>query len=82
MADSFAIIAENINQMSGIIASIADKSQEQASSISTVNTSIGEISNVVLNNSAAAQESAAAAQELNAQAEVLNQLVSFFKLKT
>ncbi|MCL2204420.1 MAG: methyl-accepting chemotaxis protein [Defluviitaleaceae bacterium] len=81
VADSFSTIASNINQMSGIITTIVKMSREQADSISTVNANIGEISKVVQDNSATAQESAAASEELNAQAEMLQQLVSFFRLK-
>jgi methyl-accepting chemotaxis protein len=81
VSEAFATIAENVTEMSGIIAAIVQQFSEQARSISTANADIDEISKVVLDNSAAAQESAAASQELNAQAEMLKQLVSFFKLK-
>jgi methyl-accepting chemotaxis protein len=78
---SFATITGNISQMSEIIATIVNMSQEQAELISSVNASIGEISKVVLENSSAAQESAAASEELNSQAEILKQMVAFFKLR-
>ena len=81
VADSFSTITDNINQISGIIEDIVAMSKEQADSISTVNTNIGEISKVIQDNSATAQESAAASEELNSQAETLQQLVSFFRLK-
>jgi methyl-accepting chemotaxis protein len=81
VSETFATIAENIAEMSGIIAAIVQQFSEQAKSISTANADIDEISKVVLDNSAAAQESATASQELNAQAEMLKQLVSFFRLK-
>jgi len=79
--DSFVSIATNISKMSEIIATIAEKSGEQANSISVVNAGISEISKVVRENSSSAEESATASQELNRQAEMLRQLVSFFKLK-
>ncbi|MCL2356082.1 MAG: methyl-accepting chemotaxis protein [Defluviitaleaceae bacterium] len=81
VADSFSVIADNIVQMSDIIAEIVEMSGEQAHSIGTVNANIGEISKVVQDNSATAQEAAAASEELNSQAEILQQMVSFFRLK-
>jgi len=81
VADSFASIAINISKMSEIIATITEKSGEQADSISAVNAEISEISKVVQQNSVSAEESASASQGLSQQAEMLRQLVSFFKLK-
>ncbi|MCL2386615.1 MAG: methyl-accepting chemotaxis protein [Defluviitaleaceae bacterium] len=81
VSEAFASIADNISQMSEIIATIVEKSEQQADSISIVHAGIGEISKVVQDNSVAAQDSADASRELNAQAEMLKQLVSFFKLK-
>jgi len=81
VSEAFATIAENVAEMSGIISAIVQQFSEQAKSISTANADIDEISKVVLDNSAAARESAAASRELNAQAEMLKQLLSFFKLK-
>ena len=43
-------------------------------------TGLGQISSVVQNNSAVSEETAAAAEELNSQAELLQQLVAYFKL--
>jgi len=81
VADSFASIAVNISKMSEIIATITEKSGEQADSISAVNAEISEISKVIQQNSVSAEESASASQGLSQQAEMLRQLVSFFKLK-
>jgi len=81
VADSFATIAENINQMSDTISTIVSMSLEQADSISAINDNISEISKVVQENSASAQESAAASEELNSQAEMLRQTVEYFKLR-
>ncbi|MCL2357367.1 MAG: methyl-accepting chemotaxis protein [Defluviitaleaceae bacterium] len=81
VTDSFASIAANISKMSEIIATIAEKSDEQAESISAVNAGISEISEVIQQNSASAEESASASLGLSQQAEMLRQLVSFFKLR-
>jgi methyl-accepting chemotaxis protein len=81
VAESFATITENISQMSGIVTAILNMANDQAASIANVNDGIMEITKVVQDNSATAQESAAASQELNSQAEILSQLVAFFKLR-
>jgi len=72
---------DSISQISGIIEQIAKMSDEQVDSISSVNNSVEEISQVVVSNTATAQESAAASEELTSQAERLRKLVSFFKIQ-
>lgn len=59
---------------------IADASQWQAASIAQVNEGIGQISAVVETNSATSEESASASQELSGQAELLRDLIRYFKL--
>jgi len=49
--------------------------------IAEINTSIDQVAQVVQQNSATAEESAAASQEMSGQADVLQQLISRFKLK-
>jgi methyl-accepting chemotaxis protein len=80
-AGSFGTITEDVRLISDIVSQIAAMSKEQAQSISQINAGINDISQVVQNNSATSEECASAAQELNSQAEVLKQLVSFFKIK-
>ncbi|MDR2940589.1 MAG: methyl-accepting chemotaxis protein [Clostridiales bacterium] len=80
-ASSLETIVDDVQQISGIISEIANMSYEQAESISYLNTGASEISKVVMENSAATQECASASQELNSQADMLKQLVAFFKLK-
>jgi methyl-accepting chemotaxis protein len=79
-AESFGLITGDVNKISDIVSQIAATSAIQAQSISSVNAGINDISLVIQNNSATSEESASAAQELNSQAEMLKQLVSFFKL--
>ena len=69
-----AEVTKMINGISGVFA-------QQANSISQVNQGIDQISGVVQSNSATAQEGAAASEELSAQAQMLKQLVSEFKLQ-
>ena len=74
-----AIVASS-GEVSDIIEGISTASHEQAEAIALVSTGLEEISKVTQNNSAVSQETAAASQELNSQAEILQQLVSYFKL--
>ena len=78
---SLNTIVENFKELSVIIDSISSASEEQAEAISQVSTGLGQISQVVQSNSAVSEETAAASEELNSQAEVLQQLVGFFRLK-
>ena len=79
-ADALNIIVTNANEVSNIINGISVSSQEQAESVAQVSSGLEQISSVVQSNSAVSEEAAAAAQELNSQAELLRQLVSYFKL--
>ena len=79
-AVSLDTIVANVNEVSAIISNIATASQEQAEAIAQISEGLSQISKVTQNNSAVSEETAAASEELNSQAEVLRQLVSFFKL--
>ena len=80
-AGSLTGIVEGINQSAGIIAEIADESDGQLAAIDHLKTGIGQVSQVIQQNSAAAQESAAASEEMSRQSAVLEDLISQFKLK-
>ncbi|MCL2189999.1 MAG: methyl-accepting chemotaxis protein [Defluviitaleaceae bacterium] len=79
-SESLAVIVKNAGEILEIINNISASSKEQAESISQVSIGLAQISNVVQSNSAVSEQAAAASQELNSQAEVLRQLVSFFKV--
>ena len=79
-SESLGAIVSSAEEVLGVISKISKSSREQAESISNVSDGLAQISQVVQNNSAVSEETAAASQELNSQAEVLRQLVSFFKL--
>ena len=64
-----------------LVNKIAKSSEQQSENITQVNKGIDQVAQVVQQNSATAQESAAASQEMRGQSEVLEQLLSQFKLK-
>jgi len=74
-------IVEGINRSVDLMSSISQSSDEQATAITMVNTGIDQVAQVVHQNSATAEESAAASEELSSQAEMLEILLSKFKLK-
>ncbi|MCL2350025.1 MAG: methyl-accepting chemotaxis protein [Defluviitaleaceae bacterium] len=79
-AESLNAIVTGASEVLEIISSISTASKEQAEAISNMNDGLDQISKVTQNNSAVSEETAAAAQELNSQAELLRQMVTFFKL--
>lgn len=78
-AETLDTIVDNANKVLNIVSEISNASNEQAEEISQVGIGLNQISQVVQSNSAVSEEAAAAAEELNSQAELLQQLVSFFK---
>jgi methyl-accepting chemotaxis protein len=79
-SESLDVIVTGASEISDIIERISTASGEQAEAISQVSTGLHQISQVVQSNSAVSEETAAASEELNSQAELLQQLVSYFKL--
>jgi len=77
---SLDTIVRNAAEVSELINNISVSSREQAEAITQVSTGLSQISQVVQSNSAVSEETAAASQELNSQAEMLQQLVAYFKL--
>ena len=73
-------IVTNAAEMSELISNISVASREQAEAIEQVSEGLSQISRVTQSNSAVSEETAAASEELNSQAELLKQLVTYFKL--
>jgi methyl-accepting chemotaxis protein len=73
-------IVTSASEVLEVIGKISAASKEQAEAIANVSDGLAQISKVTQNNSAVSEETAAASEELNSQAEVLRQLVGFFKL--
>jgi len=79
-AESLDVIVKNADEVMDIINRISNASQEQAEAVEKMSRGINEISAVIQSNYASSEETAAASQELNAQADILQQLVGYFKL--
>ena len=79
-AESLDLIVSNASEVLQIINNISSASKEQTEAIDQVAQGLSQISQVVQSNSAVSEETAAAAEELNSQAEVLQQLVAYFKV--
>ena len=78
---SLGEIVAGIGESSRLVGDIARSSEEQTAGISQINTGIDQVANVVQQNSATAEQSAAASQEMSGQSDMLEQLISQFKLK-
>lgn len=81
-AKALSSIVEKVVQVNGRIQKIAEASAEQTIAVNQVTMSVDQISAVVQTNSATSEESAAASEELNGQAEMLKDLVSYFKINS
>jgi len=79
-AESLDAIVRSAVGVVDIITQIAAASSEQTEAIRQVIDGVAQISSVVQSNSAVSQQTAASSQELNSQAEMLRQLVSYFRL--
>ncbi|MDR1641054.1 MAG: methyl-accepting chemotaxis protein [Clostridiales bacterium] len=81
-AEALNTIVKDTKEVSDIVASIAQAASEQAKAISELSMALSKIANVVKANNATSQETAAASQELSSQAETLQELVSYFQIRT
>ena len=77
----FETIANTVLDTSNLVSHIASVSEEQLESISSINLSVSDITQVVSDTAAFAEESAAASGELNSQAAMLMKKLAFFKVK-
>jgi len=79
-AESLDTIVQNASEVLTLVNDIALSSMEQSTAIGEVSIGIGQIADVVQDNTAVSEEAAAAAEQLNSQAEVLRQLVAYFRI--
>jgi len=80
-ATSLKDIVTGISESGQLISEIAKASEEQSLGISQINTGIDQVAQVVQQNSATAEQSAAASEEMSSQSNMLEELISQFKLK-
>ena len=73
-------IVGSIGTVVGIVEEISSASQEQATGIREINSSVTSLDQMTQQNSALVQESTAAARALSDQASKLGELMTFFKL--
>lgn len=74
-------VAEATQKVNDLVTDIAEASKEQATSAGQVTIGIDQISGVVQNNSATAEQSAAASEELSGQSAMLKDLIGMFNLR-
>ena len=80
-AGAMVAMVAHADEMNELIGRIAEYTGEQAVNAEEITHGINQISAVVQNNVATAEESAAASEELSGQAAMLKSLVSKFRLK-
>jgi len=80
-AESLDTIVDGVGRVSELISNISKISEEQASALSEISVGVENISQIVQSNAATGEECAAVAQEFNKQAQMLMDLVAFYKLR-
>ena len=74
-------IIQAVKNVSDIVNEISVASQQQANGINQVNISITQIDEMTQHNASLVEQASAASEAMGIQAEDLNTLVKFFKLK-
>lgn len=80
-ASSLLTAVDGAKEVTTTINQISQASIDQADAITKITHEIEQISSVIQNNSATAEESAAASEELSGQSQILKELVGQFKLR-
>ncbi len=81
-AEALKGITVGVEKVNGIVSDITLASSEQSQAISQINEGIGQVSEVTQLNADTAQRGAAASEEMAAQADMLQETVSSFKLRS
>lgn len=80
--EALEVIVKDVDDISELVKEIALASEYQSKAIGEMTLGVDKISEVVQTNSATAEETAAATEELASQAQLLEQEISRFKLKS
>ena len=80
-ANSMLAVVAQADEMSTLVAGIAEHTGKQAADAEEISVGIDQISSVVQTNASTAEQSAAASEELSGQADMLKSLVGKFRLK-
>ncbi|MEM7042324.1 MAG: methyl-accepting chemotaxis protein [Pseudomonadota bacterium] len=78
--DALGGIVNSIDKVAAIVSEISSASQEQASGVQEINSSVASMDEMTQQNAALVEESTAAARALSEQASRLSELIAFFKL--
>jgi methyl-accepting chemotaxis protein len=71
-------LVPNINQTSNLVQGIAEASEEQNSGAAQISSAITELDSVIQQSASATEEMASSSAELSAQAQTLQEIMSFF----
>ena len=80
--EALSIVYERAGKINDMILEITKETVKEADNMRQLTIGMDQISSVVQNNSATAEESAAASEEMSGQANILDNLVSRFKLRS
>ena len=81
-SESLSTVYERAGKINSMILEISTETLREADNMRQLTIGMDQISSLVQNNSATAEESAAASEELSGQANILDDLVSRFKLRS
>ena len=81
VAEKMTGVSNAAGEVARINSKISVASKESAESITQITVGVEQISGVVQTNSATAEESAAASEELSGQAQLLKELIGYFKVQ-
>ena len=79
--NEITVSVDKVKETAHLVREISANSVEQTSSINQINSAIQQLNNTTQNNTITAEELSISSQELENQANVLMQMISYFKLK-